>query len=237
MGYKESYDKARDNEHSEKAGLGSFCCGGLIGLFLMAFYYFYAYANPDVNNKLPQHGGSGNGDLVGYECYAAQCGLPVGAAKIGTTRLCHEPKRATDVENVSAQMLTWFTMMFWVSVLSFISVVLGCLGTCMSCCGWMGSCAHFLVNVGYVILIIYGTIYRFTDNGAICSGDRLTNVWDADKQVYTYNSIENVPKTAKWQYWHHSGFAMYCILIFQYITIVCMCFCSCCLNCKNKKDD
>jgi len=122
-------------------------------------------------------------------------------------------------------------MMFWVSVASFVTVVLGCLGTCMSCCGWLGSCTHFCVNVAYLVLIIVGTFYRYTANGAICSGDRID--WNDSKED-EFAAI--VPANAKWQYWNQSGYAMHCILIFQYITIACMCCCSCCLNCKNKKD-
>jgi hypothetical protein len=80
MGYRETYDKAKENEHSEKAGLGSFCCGGLMGLFLMVFYYYYAYLNPDVNSRLPQHAFEGANNQTGFSCYAYECGLPVGKA-------------------------------------------------------------------------------------------------------------------------------------------------------------
>lgn len=134
-------------------------------------------------------------------------------------------------------------MMFYVSVLSFISVVLGCLGTCMPCCGWIGSCAHFIVNCAYVVLIIFGSVYRFSASGAICSGDMIK--WGADEKEFNANQdftgVANAPawavsSTDKWQYWASSGGFMKFILIIQYITIACMCCCSCCLSCKNKKD-
>ena len=134
--------------------------------------------------------------------------------------------------------------MFWVSVLSLISVVLGCLGTCMACCGWLGSCAHCGVNIAYFVLIIFGSLYRFMANGSICSGDNVVYPDGAtgnnpNMEIPVGQTVQPwaVKATDKWQYWDKSGDWMYMILIIQYVTIFCMCCCSCCLNCKNKKED
>merc|ERR1712160_1233 len=59
-------------------------------------------------------------------------------------------------ENVSETFLMWFTMMFWVSVVSLVGVMLG------GILHWVGNCAYF-------ILIIVGSVYRWSATGKLCS--------------------------------------------------------------------
>ena len=143
-----------------------------MALLFMGNSAWFAFDNPDMF-KLPQHGGNVdtyNPVSGGYPCYAYGCGLPVGKEDYLTvaTRICDGEK--TWAWATSEQFLLWFTLMFWVSVASFISVFLGCLGTCVPFYGLMGSAAHFVINWVYFVLMILGCVWRWSSSGIICTG-------------------------------------------------------------------
>jgi len=235
------YDKAKEHEHSGKAGLCSFGCGGLMALFFMVFSGWQAFLNPDFS-KFPHNRGNFNDpDSEGYPCYAYGCGDPVGKAVYETveTRPCGDNQVPTRAWATSEQFILYFRLMFCASVASFISVVLGCLGTCVPCCGLTGSWAHFAVNWVYFVLMILGSVWRWSSSGRICSADEFNDAYVAfaDSETIDFDVNRGLPDGAEWQYWETTGAYLAVMIIFQFLTICCMCCCSFCLHCKNKKDE
>ena len=132
--------------------------------------------------------------------------------------------------NVSRRFLRYFTMMFWVSCLSVFSVFLGSLGMVVSCFGKIGGFVHGLTNILYLILIVFGSYWRWSNTGRFCSADEILqevcppNSTSCDPKM---NNQFKLPLDANWQYWSNSGFAMSIILFVQYLTIFCLFCCSC----------
>ena len=100
-------------------------------------------------------------------------------------------------ENVSETFLMWFTMMFWVSVVSLVGVMLGCIGMAVSCCACLGGFLHWVGNCAYFILIIVGSVYRWSATGKLCSGDAIF-YGKGEETVLIVNKAPHVKANSGW---------------------------------------
>jgi len=210
-----------------------------------------AFSNPDMQ-ATPQNSASGKM----YGCSALWWSdVPVNpstvqVAKPGDANVTAAPT------NVSANFILFFTAMFWISVVSLASTILGCLGACSAKCGMcacLGGCFHGLTNIAIFIMLILGSVWRWSKTGMACSGDFVTKpvsqggnlcIWKegdvaslkCSKELNGNMWAENKDGLGKveWQYWNMSGGTMAVILIINYILLICMCFCSCFMPCSKK---
>jgi len=173
-GAKDKMESAKKHEHAKKGGACCYFFSLLTALFLVGFYGFMAYSNPDrsvtMQNKL-------NKEEVMYGCSALWWSqTPVNPSTLEMVKPGDANVTAVPT-NVSANFINFFTAMFWISLISLVSTILACLGACSvkcGCCACLGGCLHAVANIAIFIMLILGSIWRWSNTGRACSGDYVT---------------------------------------------------------------
>lgn len=168
---------AKNHKQAKNGTHCGYFCSLLVGLFLTGFYAFMAFANPD--EAVTKQNADSKGKGPKYGCYAIDWDTtPVGPdlekVWVEPNPVDGQAAREMVAVDVGARFKLFFMIMFVISLVSLLAVICGCCGLKKKSCGKGGACLHSLTNFAFFIVLVIGSVWRWSNTGAACSADDVT---------------------------------------------------------------
>ena len=178
----ECLQAVRSADGGKKAGIGMICSLAIQLIYLILYGYFYL-ANPDMENKKVL--GCVHPEEKTY-------GLVV--VKANTCHACPKEwmEEGSGYTSPTDNYMLYFAIMFILCALQVITSLLMVLANCCSCCGRLAWWPNCFVQLAAVVMLILGSVWRFSQAGRSCS----TNVLSA-KDSFVDDAIATTGIAAK----------------------------------------
>lgn len=147
----------RNADGGKKAGIGMICVLVIQLIYLILYGWVYLN-NPDLEN----------GKVNGCVTYAEKAGFAAGECRKCPSNWMEKDSGYTSPTD---QYLFYFAAMFWLCALQILASLMMVIANCCTCCARLAWWPNCVVQVSCVVMLIMGSIWRFSQAGRSCATD------------------------------------------------------------------